>query len=114
MKRLIAALAVFLPTIASAQILPPDFVYPTTPAQVTSYDSTSRIITARSLNGGVLRVLCTTDCYVALAGTPHASTTTGMFLYQNTANWFLIRRNDRIAVIQSSAGGTIHVQELSR
>lgn len=89
-------------------------LYPSTPAQITSYDGTARSITARSFNGGVIRLLCTTDCLVAIGQTPLASTTTGLFLYQNTSNWFLIRRNERVSVIQSSSGGTIHLQEFAR
>jgi hypothetical protein len=56
----------------------------------------------------VVRVVSTTDCYVANGSNPTA-TAASMFLPAKVAEYFVLAQTDKIAVLQASAAGTLYI-----
>lgn len=59
----------------------------------------------------VVRLLSTTDCHVAFAASPTA-TTNNMLLKANMPEYFKMNSGDKVAAIQSSASGTLYVTHM--
>lgn len=60
------------------------------------------------LGTGVVRLLATTDCHVALGATPAADATC-LFLPANMPEYFACGASDKVAVIRDSADGFLYV-----
>jgi len=59
-----------------------------------------------------VRVVATSACYIAI-GTSPTATTAGMYMPADTVEYFTIAAGEKVSAIQSSAGGTLHVTEIS-
>lgn len=60
----------------------------------------------------VVRLISTTDCYVAFASNPTATTSDMFIPGDKIERFFRIRPGDKIAAIQDSAGGTLYITEV--
>ena len=86
------------------------------PVQViTPGDSASLSFNATSAQSSVIgsvivRVVATADCYLEFGADPTA-TTESMFLPALVVEYFSVRMGWKIAAIQKSAGGTLHITE---
>jgi hypothetical protein len=58
--------------------------------------------------GGIIRLLATTDCHVALGTNPTADGTC-LFLPGNMPEYFACATTDQVAVIQDSAAGNLYI-----
>jgi len=90
--------------------------------------TSSSLATPTSSNIDVLRISCTAACYVAFASTPtagaagmaayaatpSASETTSIYIPADLPEYFRVSGRVDVAVIQVSAGGTLHVTEMSK
>lgn len=84
-----------------------------------AFDGTSRVLTGVVGNYiTLIRVMCTADCYVAIAPTGSqallATTATGFLLNADTPEYFRTKSGETVAVIQASGAGTLIVHELVR
>jgi len=59
-----------------------------------------------------VRVVATTACYITIGVSPTA-TTAGIYLPADTPEYFTISAGEKVSAIQLSAGGTLHVTEVS-
>jgi hypothetical protein len=60
------------------------------------------------VGSGVVRLLATSDCHVALGADPTAGPTS-LFLPANMPEYFGCGTGDKVAVIQDSASGALYV-----
>ncbi len=89
---------------------------------VTIAGTSAATTTPTSLYVDVIRVVCTVDCYVAIAAsgqgvyaaTPSVSETTSVYLPANVPEYFRIGSQSKIAVIQVTSGGSLIVTEMSK
>lgn len=58
-----------------------------------------------------IRVVSTTDCFIALGPVGTVATTASVFLPASTPEYFWVNPGDIVAVIQSTASGTLNVCE---
>lgn len=58
-----------------------------------------------------VRLVSNTDCYIVFGGNPTA-TTSGVFLPAGVVEYFWVGGGEMVAVIQSTAAGTLNVAEL--
>lgn len=80
--------------------------------QTASYTGTSAAITNAVGDGvNVVRLVATSACHIKVAVTPVA-TTSDMLLPANTVQYLAIAPGQKVAAIQNSAGGTLHVTEM--
>ena len=78
-----------------------------------SYTGTAGTIsTAINSRTSVVRVLCTTDSYVAFGASPTA-TTASMIVPANQAEYFVMVGTEKVSAVQVSTGGVLHVTEMS-
>lgn len=115
MKRILTALLLLLPIPAAAN--EPVTFFPAE-AQNLAYSSASVSITD-AIGGyiNVVRLVCTSDCYVALAASGQAAvanSVTGIFLPGNVPEYLRVSPNSKVHVIRSSADGTLSVLEMTR
>lgn len=78
------------------------------------YGATS-ISNAGTLGAEVVRVVCNTDCVVAIGSLPTAVNNDGIFMPTDYVGFFrVISGTDKIAVVQhiSGAGGWAHITEM--
>lgn len=61
-----------------------------------------------------VRLVATTDCFVAIGNSAVTATTSDMLLPALTPEYFTLGEGDYVAAIQSATGGTLHVTELSQ
>jgi len=57
----------------------------------------------------VVRLVSTTDCFVAFGSNPTANTTTSLFLPANSPEYFQFNSGDKVAVIQNAAAGNLYI-----
>jgi hypothetical protein len=81
--------------------------------QSAAYTGTAGTIT-NAIGDGVnrARVVCTTDAFIVISKSPTA-TTAGVFMPAGVVEYFTINPGEKVSAIQSSAGGTLHVTEVS-
>lgn len=81
--------------------------------QSAAYTGTAGTIT-NAIGDGVnrVRVVCTTDAFIVIGKSPTA-TTAGVFMPAGLVEYFTINPGEKVSAIQSSAGGTLHVTEIS-
>jgi hypothetical protein len=75
--------------------------------------SSSTQSTALGAQTRCVRLVSNTDCYIAIGSNPTA-TTSGLLLLASQPEYFTVRPGELIAVIQSSASGTLNVAEMGR
>jgi hypothetical protein len=81
--------------------------------QVVSFTSTSTPnTTAFQAGTNVVRVVASTHCHIAFAGTPTA-TTNSVKLPPNVPEYFAVTPGQKIAAIRTTTSGTLHVTEVS-
>jgi hypothetical protein len=119
MKKLHAA-ALALMLLAPSLALAADEYYPVK-TQVTTYSSVSTAITEGSAaQVDVLRIVCTTACYVALAATGYedlvavAGGATSVYLPANLPEYFRIGSSTSVVAIRVSTDGSLIVTEMSK
>lgn len=94
------------------------------------FDATGRAVTDLAASGykggynvsagvGVLRLVCSTACFVAFSATDvtpsiSATSTTAMFLPANVPEYVKTSPRSRIAVIRSASDGTLYIGEMSK
>ena len=80
--------------------------------QTAAYTATSAAITnAVGAGVSVVRLVATSACHIKVAVTPVA-TTSDMLLPANTVEYIAIAPGQKVAAIQNSAAGTLHVTEM--
>lgn len=60
----------------------------------------------------IVRIVCTTDAFIAFGTSPEA-TSASMPVMANLLEYFEIDPTHKVSAIQSSAGGTLYVTEMS-
>lgn len=71
---------------------------------------TSQQLTAWALATTIVRVICSADCFIAVGANPTASSAS-IFLPSGTVEYFGVIGGQKLAVIQSTASGTLYVLE---
>lgn len=82
--------------------------------QVKAYTGTAGVID--NAVGGqtrVVRIVVTSAAHIAIGGTPTA-TTSDVYMPANVAEYFLINPGEKVSAVQVSAGGNLHVTEMTR
>jgi len=81
--------------------------------QNVAYTGTAGTV-ANVVTAGVqkVRVVATSACYIAIGVSPTA-TTAGIYLPADSPEYFTIAAGEKVSAIQLSAGGTLHVTEVS-
>lgn len=80
--------------------------------QTAAYTASSAAISNAVGDGvSVVRLVATSACHIKVAVTPVA-TSSDMLLPANTVQYIAIAPGQKVAAIQNSAGGTLHVTEM--
>jgi hypothetical protein len=81
--------------------------------QSVAYTGTAGTV-ANTITAGVqkVRVCATSACYIAIGVSPTA-TTAGIYMPADTVEYFTVAAGEKVSAIQSSAGGILHVTEIS-
>lgn len=74
--------------------------------------SSAAISNAVGANTRVVRLVATTDCFVAFGSAPTA-TTSGLFLPAGVPEYFRVDSGDKVAAIRSTSDGTLYVTEMA-
>jgi|GEM_PF-1073883 len=77
-----------------------------------SVSSSSAQSSAHAATTNVIRLVSTTDCHIAFAASPTA-TTSSMYLPANQVEYFLVTGGEKVAAIRASADGTLYVTEMA-
>lgn len=77
--------------------------------QVVAYTGTAGAISAVGAQTRAVRIICTSDAYIAFGAT---ATTSDIYLPADTAEIWAVEPSDTISAIQDSTGGNLHVTEL--
>lgn len=87
-------------------------------SQIKAYTASDAVIdNGMGTRTSVVRLVCSTDCFVAFAisgQTPDASATTGIFLTQDEPHFFRIGAGEKIAVVRDAGNGTLYVTEFTK
>lgn len=114
MKRLLIALFLLVPSMASAQTVVDSYYRPISPTALQSVTSAAQAITFPIVSRTV-RIVCTQVCFYNFraSGTTigQASLATGIYLPANWVDYMNIAPQSIISVI-GSAGGTIYITEV--
>jgi hypothetical protein len=90
-------------------------LWPCKPLRVQSvaYSGTAGVI-ANPIGAGVnvVRITLTSAGYIAFGAAPVA-TTAGIYMPADTPDYFIVSPNHKVSAIQASAGGNLHVVEMS-
>ena len=70
------------------------------------------IANALTVGSYKVRVVATSACYIAI-GTSPTATTAGLYMPADTVEYFTCSPGEKVSAIQLSAGGTLHVTEIS-
>lgn len=81
--------------------------------QSVAYTGTAGTV-ANTITAGVqkVRVCATSACYIAIGVSPTA-TTAGVYMPADAVEYFTVAGGEKVSAIQLSAGGTLHVTEVS-
>lgn len=82
--------------------------------QVVAYTGTAGTI-ANPIGSGiqVIRVVATSAGYISI-GTSPTATTSDIYMPANVPEYFYVPAGVKVSAIQASAGGNLHVTEMSR
>jgi hypothetical protein len=61
----------------------------------------------------VVRIVSTSACYVAFGVSPTA-TTSSIYMPADKPEYFTVAPGDKVSAVQVSAGGTLHVTEMTQ
>jgi hypothetical protein len=81
--------------------------------QVVAYTGTAAASAAFGAVTTCVRLYSTTNCFVAFGAAPVA-VVTNMPLYANSPEYFMVQPGSKVSAIQASAGGNLHISELTR
>jgi hypothetical protein len=87
--------------------------YPLTTQSVAYTGTAGTITNAVSAYINLVRVLVTTAAFIKIDNSPTA-TTSDVFLPANTPEYFTIKPGQKVSAIQSAAGGTLYVTEMTK
>lgn len=83
--------------------------------QSVAYTGTAGTISnATGSQTDVIRVVLTSAGYIAITQAGTAATTSDIYMAANVPEYFIVPRAVKVSAIQASAGGTLHVTEMSR
>ena len=82
--------------------------------QKVDYTGTSAA-TSNAVATGIhlVRVVSTTDCHVAIGGTPTA-TTSDLYLPAYTVEYFIVNEGQKLAAIRAASSGSLYVTEMTK
>ncbi len=80
-------------------------------SQTVAVGAASAQSTALDDNTTIVRLFATVDCFIAIGSNPTAASATGMFIPGGIIDFIGINKNDKIAVIRSSASGSLYLTE---
>jgi len=69
----------------------------------------SSVQSAAAIGATVVRLICTTDCWVEIGANPTATTTTSTRMQSEVAEYVKILPTDIIAAIRDAASGTLNI-----
>ena len=79
--------------------------------QVVAYTGTAGASSAIGADIRVVRLVATSACHVAFGST---ATTSSMYLAANVPEYFRVNAGTTISAIQVSAGGNLHIGEMTK
>ena len=82
--------------------------------QKVAFTGTAGTTTAISSGVNVIRVCATSAGYIKLSTAGTAATVSDIFMPAGIVEYFIVDPGTRVSAIQDTAGGNIHVTELSR
>lgn len=86
-----------------------------TSQNVTVSGTSAAVTNAFAATTGDIRVVSTTNCWIAIGASPTATTGAGSsYLPAGAIEYFHVTGGQKIAAIQDSAGGTLNVSEMTR
>lgn len=65
-----------------------------------------------AMDSDVVRVCSTVDCFIEIGANPTAVAGTSMFLPLGMPEYIHINRNDKVAVIQATTGGSLYITRM--
>jgi hypothetical protein len=84
-----------------------------TASQNVSFTGTSAQSTAVAMTTWQIRLVCDSDCYIAIGSNPTA-TTSSTWLPATSPEYFACHPGDKVAAIQKTASGTLNLSEMNR
>ena len=115
MKKLVVLLALCFASPALAE--EPVTFFPAGNAQNVTYSSSSKASDQIGAYTDVVRMVCSTDCYVAFAVSGQsavANDSTGIFLPANVPEYMRISKSATVYVVRDTSDGTINILEVTR
>ena len=82
-------------------------------SQSDAYTGTAGVSDAVGAQTRLVRVVVTTDAFIAIGKTASA-TTSDAFLPANTVEYFIINAGEKVSAVQVSAGGTLYITEMTK
>jgi|SRR6188768_1795773 len=82
--------------------------------QKVAFTGTAGTTTAIASGVNVIRVCATSAGYIKLSTAGTAATVSDIFMPAGIVEYFIVDPGTRVSAIQDTAGGNIHVTELSR
>lgn len=84
--------------------------------QEVAFTGTSAQSSAFGAKTGLIRVFATKDCWLNFGANPTATASAGtsVFLPATTIEWFYVTPGEKVAVIQDSDGGDLHIVEAAQ
>ena len=124
MKRWLVFLALLVPALVLARVAASQDIYRyTANTQRIPYGGSSVVVT-NAFNGQtrVVRLVCTSACYIAVGAssgssvtnTLYATAATGAYLPTNVPELFMVSGGQHVAVVQVSSGGALTVTEMTK
>jgi hypothetical protein len=81
--------------------------------QVKAYTTSAEIDNAIGTGVNKVRVVVTTAAYIKVGKTPVTATTSDVYMPADSPEYFTIRPGEKVAAVQVSSGGNLHVTEIS-
>jgi hypothetical protein len=81
--------------------------------QVKAYTTSAEIDTAISSGINKVRVVVTSAAYIKVGKTPVTATTSDVYMPADSPEYFTINPGEKVAAVQVSSGGNLHVTEVS-
>lgn len=81
--------------------------------QVKAYTTSAEIDNAIGTGVNKVRVVVTTAAYIKIGKTPVTATTSDVYMPADSPEYFTIRPGEKVAAVQVSSGGNLHVTEIS-
>lgn len=83
-------------------------------SQTIAYTATSGVVaSAVGTQTYLVRIVTTSDAFVKIAAAPVAAAA-DVFMPANTPEYFVINPGEKVAAVQVSAGGNLHITELTK